>query len=69
MDKWLLSIGRLAGVVGVLMATLAAISRVMGHYDLGGFGVGMLLVAGVAVMVFACLCFLAVLTNSARSSR
>jgi len=69
MDKWLLSIGRLAGVVGVLMVTVAAISRVTGHYDLSGFGVGMLLVAGVAAMVFGCLCFLAVLTNSAPSSR
>ena len=69
MDKWLLSIGRLAGVVGVLMVTLAAISRVRGHYDLGGFGVGTLLVAGVAAMVFACLCFLAVLTNASPSRR
>jgi hypothetical protein len=69
MDKWLLSIGRLVGVVGALMATLAVISRVTGHYDLGGFGVGMMLVAGVAAMVFACLCFLAVLTNSAASNR
>ena len=69
MDKWLLSIGRLAGVVGVLMAAVAAIRRVTGHYDLAGLGVGTLLVAGVAAMVFACLCFLAVLTNSAPSSR
>ena len=69
MNKWLLSIGRLAGVVGVLMVAFAAISRVQGHYDLGGYGVGMLLVAGVAAMVFGCLCFLAVLTNSAPSNR
>jgi hypothetical protein len=69
MNKWLLSIGRLAGIVGVLMAALALISRVTGRYDLGGFGVGMLLLAGVAAMVFACLCFLAVLTSSAPSNR
>jgi hypothetical protein len=69
MNKWLLSIGRLTGIVGVLMATFAMISRVTGHYDLGGFGVGMMLVAGVAAMVFACLCFLAVLTSSAHSNR
>ena len=69
MDKWLLSIGRLAGIVGVLMATLAVISRGRGHYDLGGFGVGMMLLAAVAAMVFGCLCFLAVLTNSAPSNR
>jgi hypothetical protein len=69
MDKWLLSIGRLAGVVGALMVTLAAITRVTGHYDLGGFGVAMVLLAGVAAMVFACLCFLGVLTKSASSSQ
>jgi len=69
MNKWLLSIGRLAGIVGALMATVAGISRVRGHYDLGGFGVGMMLLAGVAAMVFGCLCFLAVLTNSAPSNR
>lgn len=69
MNKWLLSIGRLAGIVGVLMATLAVISRVRGHYDFGGFGVGMMLLAAVAAMVFGCLCFLAVLTNSAPSNR
>jgi hypothetical protein len=51
------------------MATVAGISRVRGHYDLGGFGVGMLLVAGVAAMVFGCLCLLAVLTNSAPPNR
>jgi hypothetical protein len=69
MNKWLLSIGRLAGIVGVLMATLAVISRAMGHYDLGGFGVGMLLLGGVAAMVLACFCLLAVLTNSAPLNR
>ena len=67
MDKLLLSIGRLTGVVGVLMVAVAAISRVTGHYELGGFGVGMLLLMGVATMVSACLCFLVVLTNSASS--
>jgi hypothetical protein len=69
MDKGLLSIGRLAGVIGVLIVALAAGRRITGHYALGGFEVGTLLVAGLAAMVLACLCFLAVLTSADRSSR
>ena len=63
MHKLLLSIGRLAGVVGVLVAALAGTVRLTGSYELGGFEVGTLLIAGIAAMVFACLCFLVVLTN------
>ena len=69
MDKLLLSTGRLAGAAGVVMTAIAAISRLSGHYELGGFGVAMLLLAGIAAMVFGCLCLLAVLTNTASSSR
>jgi len=63
MHKLLLSIGRLAGVVGVLVAALAGTVRLTGRYELVGFEVGTLLIAGVAAMVFACLCFLVVLTS------
>jgi len=63
MDKPLLTLGRIAGVVGVLTVALAGTARVWGRYEFGGFEVGTLLVAGIAAMVFACLCFLVVLTN------
>ena len=63
MDRWLLSVGRGAGVVGVLMVALAVAFRVTGKYELSGFGVGTLLIMGTAVMVLACLCFLAILTS------
>ncbi len=63
MDKWLLSIGRVAGIAGVLVVTVAGASRLTGTFELGGFEVSTLLVAGMAAMVFACLCFLAVLTD------
>lgn len=69
MDNWLLSIARVAGVVGALLAAFAGISRAMGTYELGGFGVGTLLITGMAAMVFACLCFLAVLTNRTPPAR
>lgn len=67
MDKLLLSLGRLAGVVGVLIVALAGTMRVTGSYALGGFDLGTLLIAGIAAMVFACLCFLTALTNGTPS--
>jgi len=63
MDNSLLSVGRLAGIVGVLIAAIAGATRLTGRFSLAGFEVGTLLLVGVAAMVFACLCFLVVLTN------
>jgi hypothetical protein len=63
MDSVLLWIGRIGGLLGVLVAAVAVAVRASGSYSLGGFQVGTLLVAGIAAMVFGCLCFLAVLTS------
>lgn len=68
-DRWLLSTGRLAGVAGVLLSVLAGIARMSGRFLLGRVEVGTVLTAGIAAMVFACLCFLVVLTNQARLGR
>ena len=63
MDNALLVVGRLGGLAGVVLSALAAVMRVMGHYSLGGYQLVTLLIAGMAAMIFACLCFLTVLTG------
>lgn len=65
MNGMLLWLGRIAGVGGVLLCLVSAAVRLAGSYFLGGFQVGTLLQAGIALMTFACLCFLAVLVQSA----
>jgi hypothetical protein len=60
MDKTLLGIGRTAGILGVAISAAAVALRLGGRYRMGGFEVGTLLDAGVATMVFACLCYIAV---------
>lgn len=59
----LLKLGWITGVVGVLLCIAGVAVRLGGAYWLGGFQVGTLLQAGIAAMVFGCLCFLAVLTH------
>jgi hypothetical protein len=51
-------IGRLAGIVGVLICALAVIARFGNNYLLGGFQVGTLFLAGIAAMVAGCFCLL-----------
>ena len=59
----LLKLGRITGVVGVLLCIAGIAVRLGGAYWIAGFQVGTLLQAGIAAMVFGCLCFLAVLTH------
>jgi hypothetical protein len=65
----LLSIGRFAAVIGALIAVLAGVARITSGHFLGNFEVGTLFLLGTTVMVFACVCFLAVLTSSAPARR
>jgi hypothetical protein len=67
MDDFLLWIGRVSGIVGVLVSALAVATRGAGAYALGNFQAGTLLLAGIAAMVVACLCLLTVLTNRERA--
>lgn len=59
----LLSLGRITGVVGALLCVAGVAVRLGGEYWIAGFQVGTLLQAGIAAMVFGCLCFLAALTH------
>jgi len=55
--------GRLAGIAGVLLCVLAGATRLSGHYWLGSFQVGTVLVGGIAVMMIGCVCMLWVLVS------
>lgn len=59
----LLMLGRITGVVGVLLCIAGVALRLAGTYWIAGFQVGTLLQAGTTAMVLGCLCFLAVLTH------
>jgi hypothetical protein len=67
MDDFLLLIARAAGIVGVLISTVAGATRGTGAYTLGNFQAGTLLLVGMAAMIVGCLCFLTVLTNRERA--
>ncbi len=67
MDDFLLWIGRLAGMVGMLVSAVAGATRSTGAYALGNFQAGTLLLVGMAAMIAGCLCFLTVLTNRTRA--
>jgi len=53
--RWL---GRLAAVAGVLLSAVVGLLRLQGHYWLGGFQAGTLMLGGMSLMMFACLCYL-----------
>lgn len=57
-------LGRLAGVVGLLLCAVAAIWRLLGNFYLGGIQVATLLQAGTSALVVGC--FLLLLGGSAR---
>jgi hypothetical protein len=66
MENLLLWIGRLAGLIGVLICAVAFAARVNGTWTLGGFQVGTLLQAGMAAMILACLAYCANFAERAR---
>jgi hypothetical protein len=57
-----LGIGRLAGIVGVIVCLIAAGARLTGAFWVGSFQAGTLFLAGVASMTLGCLALLVVLT-------
>jgi hypothetical protein len=63
MEKLLLWIGRLAGLVGIVVCAVAVVVRASGKFTLGNFQVGTMLLAGMAIMLVACLGYLAVLAE------
>ena len=62
METVLLWIGRLAGLLGVIVCLVAAGARLTGAYWIGGFQAGTLFLTGVAAMTLGCLALLLVLT-------
>ena len=59
----LLGIGRIGGIVGVLVCLVAVGVRLGGRYLLGGFPVGTLFTGGIAAMVAGSFCLLWVMTT------
>jgi hypothetical protein len=67
MRSLLLWMGRVGGVVGVILCAVAVIARIRGAFYVGGFQVGTLLFAGMAAALFGCLGYLAFLAERGRS--
>ena len=66
MESLLLWMGRVAGIVGLILSGWATFSRVTGAYYAGGFQVGTILLGGITAMLAACLFLLLVLTQRSR---
>ena len=65
MHPALLWLGRLAGIVGAMLMLVGALVRLSGSFWLWGFQAGTLMLAGIAGVVLACLCFLILLVERA----
>ena len=59
-------IGRLGGLMGVVLLAVSVIARLTGRYFLGAFQVGTLFQVAIAGMILGCFCFLLVLTERTR---
>ena len=67
METLLLWIGRLGGAAGVVICAVAVLGRLRGVYNLAGFQIGTLLLAGIAAMVVGCLGYLVAIAERPRS--
>jgi hypothetical protein len=65
-EKMLLWIGRLGGIAGLILCAMAVLARMRSVYNVAGFQVGTLLLAGVAVMLVGCLGYLAAIAERPR---
>lgn len=63
LQNFLLWVGRLAGIVGVLISAVAVVVRLSGTHHLMGFQAGTVLQAGVTMMVLGCLGYLALIAR------
>ena len=66
MGTVLLWVGRLGGIVGVLLCAMAVVLRLRSVYNFAGFQIGTFLLAGVAAMLVGCLGYLAVMVERPR---
>lgn len=60
-------LGRIVGIVGLVLCALAVLTRITGHYTLGAFQAGTILLAGIAALAAAC--FLLLWSGGAQRSR
>jgi hypothetical protein len=67
MIKFLLWVGRVGGIVGLLLAGVAVAARLTGQWRVGDMSVGTLLFGGVAAMVVAVLAYAAAIAERPRS--
>jgi len=65
MDKFLLPVGRLAGLLGLLLCLVSGLLRLSGQHWIGGFETLTLLQGGIAGMVLGCFFLLLALTKNA----
>jgi len=65
MDNSLVLLGRIAGVLGMLLCLISGISRLSGLHWLGGFETVTLLQGGIAGMVLGCFFLLLALSKNA----
>ena len=54
MDRLMMLAGRVGGLLGLLLCTVAAGGRLAGLYWIGGFQLATLMQAGIAAMVAGC---------------
>ena len=67
METLLLWIGRLGATAGIVICAVAVLGRLRGVYNLAGFQIGTLLLAGIAAMLVGCLGYLAAIAERPRS--
>jgi hypothetical protein len=67
MIKFLLWVGRIGGIVGLLLASVAVGARLTGQWRVGDMSVGTLLLGGVAAMVVAVLAYAAAIAERPHS--
>jgi hypothetical protein len=54
MQQFFVTLGRLAGVIGVAICLVAGVARVLGHFYLGGFSAAALLQGGMGLVLIGC---------------
>ena len=69
MNGALVLFGRVVGAIGVAICVLASAARFTGHYTLGSYQAGTLLLAGTASMVAGCLALLWAMSSRDRGGR
>ena len=66
MENLLRWIGRLGGAAGIVLCAVAVLMRLRGVYNVAGFQIGTLLLAGIAAMMVGCLAYVASIAERPR---